>query len=159
MTYHPRTKKSRSQSALLSGGTTTLASYQKITIRNNRGSTIPRLLVREQIPVSRDERLKVNLIEPASIEHPNRSTIGGTTSKGERSQYIPKPVRLANGVTVQWKVNDDEDAEGDTKSTAGMDGAREGMLEWICEIGSGKSTELNLAWEVIAPSSLNWGPK
>jgi hypothetical protein len=159
VTYHPRTKKSRTQSGMLSWGTTTIASHQKITIKNNRGAAIPRLLVREQIPISRDDRLKVTLIDPASIEFPNRNTISAATSKGDKTLQIPKAVKLAEGITVQWKVNDDQDAEADNKNTDGVDGAREGILEWICEVGPGKSTDLNLAWEVTAPSSLNWGPK
>jgi hypothetical protein len=144
---------------MLSWGTTTTASHQKITIKNNRGAVIPRLLVREQIPVPRDERLKVTLIEPASIEFPNRNAISGGTSRGDKTLNIPKAVKLSEGIVVQWKVNDDEDADADTKSTAGVDGVREGILEWICQIDPGKSTDLNLAWEVQAPANLNWGPK
>ena len=160
VTYHPRTKKTRSQGGLLSSRTVTTASHQKITIKNNRGTAIPRLLVREQVPVSHDERLKVTLIEPASIEFPNRNTISAKmSSKGDKSVSIPNPVKISKGVSVRWKVNDDEDAEGEAESTAGTDGAREGILEWICEVGSGQSTDLNLAWDVTAPSGLNWGPQ
>ncbi|KIM32688.1 hypothetical protein M408DRAFT_185309 [Serendipita vermifera MAFF 305830] len=159
VTYHPRTKKSRLQGGLLSTRTTTTASHQKITVKNNRGTAIPRLLVREQVPVSHDERLKVTLIDPASIEFPNRNTISAGSFKPDKAAGVLKPVRLSKGVTVRWKVNDDEDAEGEADGTAGADGAREGILEWICEIGSGQSTDLNLAWEVTAPSGLNWGPQ
>jgi uncharacterized protein (TIGR02231 family) len=159
VTYHPRTKKTRSQGGLLSSRTITTASHQKITIKNNRGSTIPRLLVREQIPVSNDERLKVTLIEPASIEFPNRNTISATSSKNDKALSVLKPVKLSKTVSVRWKLNDDDDAEAEAESTAGADGAREGILEWICEIGSGQSTDLNLAWDVVAPSGLNWGPQ
>jgi len=158
VTYHPRTKKTRSQGGLLTTRTISTASHQKITIKNNRSTTIPRLLVREQIPVSRDERLKVTLIEPAAIEFPNRSTTAATSLKGDKILSVLRPVKLSNGVSVRWKVNDDED-EAEAEGTAGADGAREGMLEWICEIGSGQSTELNLAWDVTAPAALNWGPQ
>ncbi|KIM19584.1 hypothetical protein M408DRAFT_334339 [Serendipita vermifera MAFF 305830] len=159
VTYHPRTKKSRLQGGLLSTRTTTTASHQKITIKNNRSAAIPRLLVREQIPVSHDERLKVTLIDPANIEFPNRNTISAGSFKGDKVAGVLKPVKLSKGVSVRWKVNDDDEPEGDADSTAGVDGAREGMIEWICEIGSGQSTDLNLAWDVTAPSGLNWGPQ
>ncbi|KIM19585.1 hypothetical protein M408DRAFT_31098 [Serendipita vermifera MAFF 305830] len=159
VTYHSRTKKSRLQGGLLSTRTTTTASHQKITVKNNRGAVIPRLLVREQVPVSHDERLKVTLIDPASIEFPNRNTISAGSFKPDKAAGVLKPVKLSKGVSVRWKVNDDEDGEGEADSTAGADGAREGMIEWICEIGSGQSTDLNLAWEVTAPSGLNWGPQ
>ena len=157
VTYHPRTKKTRSQGGFLTLFTVTTASHQKITVKNNRSSTIPRLLVQEQIPVSHDERLKVTLIEPAAIEFPNRNTINAASLKGDRAFLAP--VKLSNGVSVRWKVNDDEDGEAEAEGTAGADGARGGILEWICEIGPGQSTELDLAWEVNAPASLNWGPQ
>jgi hypothetical protein len=115
--------------------------------------------MREQIPVSNEERLKVTLIEPASIEFPNRNTIGASSSKNDKALSVLKPVKLSKTVSVRWKVNDDDDAEAEAESTAGADGAREGILEWICEIGSGQSTDLNLAWEVVAPAGLNWGPQ
>jgi len=67
-------------------------------------------------------------------------------------------MKLSKGVSVRWKANDDEEAEAEG-AAAGANGAREGMLEWICEIGSGQSTELNLAWDVTAPAALNWGPQ
>ena len=116
--------------------------------------------MREQIPVSHDERLKVTLIEPAAIEFPNRNTIGASSSsRPDKASGVLKPVKLSKTVSVRWKVNDEDDAEAENESTAGADGAREGILEWICEIGSGLSTDLNLAWEVTAPSGLNWGPQ
>ena len=153
VTYHPVTKKTRSQGGLLSASTVTTSSLQKITIKNVRSAPIRRLLVREQIPVSSDQRLKVALVEPADLDFAGRNTINASTSStGEK----PKELKIGKGVSVRWKVSEAELA--DESSTPGADGAREGILEWVCELGAGQSTDLTLAWDVTAPSGLNWGP-
>jgi hypothetical protein len=155
VTYHPRTKKSRSQGGLLVSRTLTTAYHQKVTLKNTRGTAIKRLLVRDQIPISSDQRLKVSIIEPAGIEFPGRNTIisGGSGDKVS----IPKELQIAKGVSIRWKVGDDE--VSDAASTLGADGAREGILEWVCDIGAGQTTDLNLTWDVTAPAGLNWGPQ
>ncbi|CAG8709853.1 9308_t:CDS:2, partial [Acaulospora colombiana] len=158
LTYHPRTKKARSQGGLLTTRTTSFAYHQKITIKNTRTTTIKRLVVRDQIPVSGDQRIKVALVEPSQIEFAGRNTIGGSTggslsklsSAGEKLM-IPKETKISKSVSVRWKVADEDElaAEGldSTSGLAGADGAREGMLEWICEISNGQSVDLTLAWE------------
>jgi hypothetical protein len=76
---------------------------------------------------------------------------------------IPKEVKISKGVSVRWKVADEDELAADpsesTSALSGADGAREGMLEWICEIPNSQSVDLTLAWEVTAPSGLNWGPQ
>jgi hypothetical protein len=156
VTYHPRTKKSRSQGGLLVSRTLTTAYHQKVTLKNTRGTAINRLLVRDQIPISSDQRLKVSIIEPAGLEFSGRNTITSGAS-GDNKVSIPKELQIAKGVGVRWKVGDDE--VSDTASTLGADGAREGILEWVCDIGAVQTTDLNLAWEVTAPTGLNWGPQ
>ena len=146
------TKKSRSQGRLLSASTVTTSSLQKITIKNVRSAPIRRLLVREQIPVSSDQRLKVVLVEPADLDFAGRNTISASTSSTSEK---PKELKIGKGVTVRWKVSEAELA--DESSIPGADGAREGILEWVCELDAGQSTDLTLAWDVTAPSGLNWG--
>lgn len=157
VTYHPRSKKTRSQGGLLQSRTITTAYHQKVTIKNTRSATIKRLLVRDQIPVSSDQRIKVALVEPANLEFPDRpnASSGGTLT--EKALKVPKETPISKNVSVRWKVSEQEEA--DSSSTPGSDGAREGMLEWVCEIGAGQSTDLTLAWDVTAPSGTNWGPQ
>jgi hypothetical protein len=127
--------------------------------------------VLDQIPISGDQRINVSLIEPAQLEFGGRSTIGASSNTliksyisgvGEKLAFPPE-AKIAKGVSVRWKVVDEDDMEtGSMKETSGppgLDGAREGMLEWICEIPNGKSVDLSLVWEVSAPSLLNWGPR
>ncbi|KAG8829484.1 hypothetical protein FRC17_006502 [Serendipita sp. 399] len=172
VTYHPRTKKTRTQGGILTGRSVITSLYQKVSVKNTRSAPIKKLVIRDQVPVSGDQRIKVSLVEPASLEFGGRNTIsasGTSKIKGkDKSVNIPKEIQISKGIIVRWKVN--EDKENDDAATvvsdnaseiglAGLDGAREGMIEWVCEIPAGQSVDVMLAWEVIAPVGLNWGPQ
>jgi hypothetical protein len=126
--------------------------------------------VRDQIPVSGDQRIRVSLVEPSQIEFIGRNNIGNSTSgsisklsSASEKLMIPKEVKISKSVSVRWRVNEEDELAADGPQNAsgltGADGAREGMLEWICEILNGQSVDLTLAWEVSSPSGLNWGPQ
>ncbi|KAG8777766.1 hypothetical protein FRC15_011125 [Serendipita sp. 397] len=167
-------------SAFLQARVKNLSSYMllpgktNISVKNTRSAPIKKLIVRDQIPVSGDQRIKAVVLEPANIEFTARQTIASSANAGsssltvvnEKGFSIPKEVQVAKGIRARWKVGDDElnqlDA-GDDSSSAnnnlGLDGAREGMIEWVCEIPAGQNVDVTLAWEVTAPTSLNWGPQ
>ncbi|KAG8771593.1 hypothetical protein FRC15_003330 [Serendipita sp. 397] len=172
VTYHPRTKKTRTQGGLLSSRSVITNYHQKVTVKNTRSAPIKKLLVRDQLPVSGDQRIKVALLEPASLEFGGRNTISGSgtgkTKVKEKNLNVPKEVQVSKGVVVRWKVNEDEEAaaaaaatpdDASENGTQGLDGVREGMIEWVCEIGAGQNVDVMLAWEVTAPVGLNWGPQ
>jgi hypothetical protein len=121
--YHPVTKKTRSQGGLLFASTVTMSPLQNITIKNVRSDPIRRLLVQEQIPVSSGQRLKVALVEPADLDFAGRDTINASTSSNSEK---PKELRIGKGVSVRWKVSEAELA--DESSTPGANGTREGIL-------------------------------
>ena len=109
-------------------------------MKNTRLSAIPRLLVKEQVPVSRDAKIKVNIVEPKSL-----SKKGGETV-------------LKEGVSVRWasRVTDEETPTvSSTTDELDMDSAQ-GMLEWICNIKPSTSVDLTLSWEISAPSGTIW---
>ncbi|KAG8812303.1 hypothetical protein FRC19_003210 [Serendipita sp. 401] len=170
VTYHPRTKKTRTQGGLLSSRNVITNYHQKVTVKNTRSAPIKKLVVRDQLPVSGDQRIKVALLEPASLEFGGRNTISGSgtgkTKVKEKNLNVPKEVQVSKGVVVRWKVNEDEEAaaaatpdDASENGTQGLDGVREGMIEWVCEIGAGQNVDVMLAWEVTAPVGLNWGPQ
>ncbi|KAG8818615.1 hypothetical protein FRC19_010458 [Serendipita sp. 401] len=181
VTYHPRTKKTRTQGGLLSARSVITNYHQKVTVKNTRSASIKKLVVHDQLPVSGDQRIKVALLEPANLEFGGRNTISasgtGTTKVKEKNLNVPKEVQVSKGVVVRWKLNEDEanaEAAAATAAAAatipddasengipgpGLDGAREGMIEWVCEIGAGQNVDVMLAWEVTAPVGLNWGPQ
>ena len=141
ITYHPLSVKTRSTGGtLLSVKTNYTTSEQQITVKNTRLSAIPRLLVKEQVPVSRDAKIKVNIVEPKSL-----SKKGGETV-------------LKEGVSVRWasRVADEETPTvSSTTDELDMDSAQ-GMLEWICDIKPSTSVDLTLSWEISAPNGTIW---
>jgi hypothetical protein len=127
---------------------------------------VKRLIVRDQIPVSSDQQLKVSLIEPTGLgtsdsKKANRGSVTEKTLKVPNlgSNSKSKEVTISKGILARWKAGEEEDETSDDASTSAhtSDGAREGVLEWVCEIGSGQSTDLHLVWEVNAPAGINWG--
>lgn len=112
-----------------------------------------KLLVRDQIPISGEQRIKIALLEPAGLEAIGKSgTVSGSTSSNSK-----KTVAVSKGIVARWMVNDDD--INDDASIAENDGSQEGLLEWVGELESGQSADLNLAWEVTVPAGLSWGPQ
>jgi hypothetical protein len=110
---------------------------------------------------------KVSLTEPAGLESSdskkaNRGSVTEKTLKVPNlgSNSKSKEIAISKGISARWKVGEDEDETSDAASTSAhshtSDGIREGVLEWVCEIGSGQSTDLHLVWEVTAPAGINW---
>ncbi|KAG8806336.1 hypothetical protein FRC17_005068, partial [Serendipita sp. 399] len=159
VTYHPRTKKTRVDGGLLTTRTHVTSYFQKITVKNARNALIPKLLIRDQIPVASDQRIKVALLEPASLEFGGRTGTGPLTT-------VPKAVQISKGLIVRWKPDNDDSKEGTVTTAAtngsgaaGLDGARRGMIEWVCAVGSGQRVDVSLSWEVTTPMGLEWGPQ
>lgn len=136
-TYHPQTRKIRSTGGNIIGTKTKVTYYeQKITIKNTRLSQLPRLIVKDQIFVSRDARFKVRLLEPKSLSGPQK---GGNVNRG---------------VAVRWSS---WKAESDGESVIDVDmESAQGMLEWNLSIEPGATVDLCLAWEVSAPAGVVW---
>lgn len=136
-TYHPQTKKIRSTGGNIIGTKTKVTYYeQKIAIKNTRLSQLPRLIVKDQIFVSRDARLKVRLLEPKILSGPQ---VGGMVNRSVTARWS------------SWK------AEDDSESTADVDmESAQGMLEWNCNFDPGATIDLSLAWEVSAPADVDW---
>lgn len=153
MTYHPRSKMVKSQGGLLTTRTETTTHSQRITIKNTRSASLHRLIIRDQIPVSSDERIKIILLEPKEL--PGVGVDGTKTRRGGSSFNLSKEVPVAKGIRARWFTRDDEEVE--TETTSGAD-APQGIIEWISEFDPGRSADISMVWEVTAPVSLNWGP-
>ena len=150
--YHPQSKKTKtSGGGVLSSKTTSTTFEQIISIKNTRLTTIHRLVVKEQIPVSHDARIKVSLVEPRALATAQKTSV---SSSG---------VQVLKGVQVKW-VPRGEDTNISAKSIGSLTTSNEeidaesaqGMLEWICEIEPGVGIDLLLGWEVSAPASVGW---
>ena len=137
---------------MLSTKTTCTAFEQGISIKNTRLTTIHRLLLKEQVPVSHDARIKVTLIEPrvlATASKMSAASAGVQISKGVRARWLPRNEdsnnMSAKAASAIAAANEELDAE-----------SAHGLMEWICEIEPSSSVDLVLAWEVSAPSGLEW---
>lgn len=139
MTYHPQTKSTKMIGSIFSS-TKTNKSYlaQKITIQNTRQNAISPLRVHEQIPVSGNEKVTVNILEP-------RALAGGADIKDASVHWIKA------GVDAQTETENDESSTG----VAAVQNAQ-GMFEWVIALKAGEFTNLALAWEVIAPVGTDW---
>ncbi|KZS95496.1 hypothetical protein SISNIDRAFT_350559 [Sistotremastrum niveocremeum HHB9708] len=113
-----------------SGPASLMTSFRRaITIVNRRGNAIPKFTIKESVPTSRDPEIKVNLTEPAGLD------------RGMASQQGFVHVGGSEHLKARWAV------DGGSSKTA---------VEWSCHLNAGQTRVLNIAWDVVAPASLNW---
>ncbi|KAH8115703.1 hypothetical protein DFH11DRAFT_1543173 [Phellopilus nigrolimitatus] len=142
ITYHPQSKKTKTTGGtVLTTKMKTVTFEQAITVKNNRLTRLPRLLIKDRVHVSRDAKLKVNVLEPKGL------SAGG---KG-------KAVTLQNGVAARWVQRGGDDV-GEAKVSQDESSAEsaQGLLEWVCDIEPGATVDVSLVWEVSAPSDTEW---
>ncbi|KAF8813462.1 hypothetical protein BYT27DRAFT_7158363 [Phlegmacium glaucopus] len=124
VTYHPRSKMI-SQSGFYNKSTTHAIS-QTITIHNTKSVGIEKLKITDNIPVSQDANITVNLISPSL-----------TTPLPSSATRAAPPMTVANGVVAQWSDS------GSDVNVLGKDG----RLDWICSIPAHGKINLLLQWE------------
>ncbi|CUA69214.1 Protein F37C4,5 [Caenorhabditis elegans] [Rhizoctonia solani] len=116
------------------------AQSQRITIRNTRLASVS-VRVLDHVPVTTDARIKVNVLSPNGLDTavaPTSSSSEGA-DEGKRKEQPWKDVH--KGVKARW---------------AGLEAGGEGTVEWSCDIAPSEETELELSWEVYAPSEQRW---
>ncbi|KAF8320903.1 hypothetical protein DL93DRAFT_2073682 [Clavulina sp. PMI_390] len=147
----------------------------RVTVTNTRKTPLGKLILRDQIPVSEDERVKVRLISPsgealgplvAPLATPaTASTSSGFFSSGSTSSATkdsmsektseetvvqPSWATVAQGVMARWAQKSERDG-----GTGGSRG--DGVLEWHCtDVKGAGEVEVELNWEVAAPKGLVW---
>lgn len=146
--YHPQSKKVKSSGASFlspfAARTTTTSYEQVVTIRNTRLSQVHRLLLKEQIPVSRDARIKVNVLEPCTL------TTGLWTGRNAA-------LHVMDGVEVHWASKREDGNDDSRLSMEELTAeAAQGIIEWVAKIEPGASLDVNLAWEVVSPAEIEW---
>jgi hypothetical protein len=97
-------------------------------------------LVRDQVPVSHDARIKVKIAEPDMPEIPSGSgsglkEVGVTGSKNAVARWAP--------------VNEDDQGPFAEPN-------REGFVEWIVKMEPNSSIDLLLNWEISASKEVKW---
>lgn len=161
ITYHPQQRITRETkpvsgstgwTSVLSGNsgnktkTDATAYATRITVKNTRSWSIPRLVLQDQVPVSEDERIKVIVINPSG------EAVGPIVPPISMFPDVKKdvdPTLVANvrpGITARWSQKSDEG-----KGSGGTKG--DGVLEWICEDVKDE-LDVELMWNVSAPEGL-----
>ena len=107
------------------------------------------MIVKDQVYVSDDDKLKVKILEPASLSE----SIKGTMNRLSR----------LGGTVARWTSLGDDDDDDDVKSVSESTFVEEidsrranGLFEWIVEMNKGGSIELRTCWTVSAPHDFEW---
>ncbi|CAE6533815.1 unnamed protein product [Rhizoctonia solani] len=113
---------------------------QRITIRNSRKASVS-VGILDHVPVSTDERLKINVIAPTGLD-----VAAAPTSSSSEGSYEDKEKErpwkiLRGGLRARW---------------APLEAGGEGTVEWSCNIAPSDEVEMELAWEVSAPDGQIW---
>lgn len=126
ITYHPQQKRTKTSSGSLLGPKSDISSCtQRITVKNTRSSSVAPLYVKDQVPVSEDDGVKVIVQEPAAL---------GTVN--ER-----KEVQVASGIKARWAYKENEDNVED-----------EGVVVFVCDVAPAESLDLTLSWDILTPA-------
>jgi uncharacterized protein (TIGR02231 family) len=112
----------------------------RTTVANRHPFALRELVVRDGVPVSEDEgRVCVVLRRPAGL------------------------AELEQGAELQVGADDDEREDNGKKQRVrwgkvvdGKGGKKEGVLEWVVEVGAGEELTIETEWDVKAPVSLRW---
>ena len=101
--------------------------------------------MRDHVPVSRDARIRVHVLEPKTLATEGGGGSGVGTARG------------AEELRARWSVGDVvTDAEA---AEAGEGGDRErsqGIVEWEGKLAAGATADLTLAWEVVTSEGVEW---
>jgi len=158
ITYHPQRRLARTDKAggmpwYSSSKSTDVKAYtSRITVKNLRKTPLSRLVLKDQIPVSEDERIKVKMINPSAdaigpVAPLDPTSVGDKSKPGAstRGEGITDPVwaNVKPGVRARWAQKSERDG-----GTGGSRG--DGVVEWWCEDVKGE-LDIELAWEVESP--------
>ncbi|KAI9458943.1 hypothetical protein BJY52DRAFT_1268152 [Lactarius psammicola] len=118
----------------------------RTTITNSHPFALRALVLRDAVPVSEDgERVSVVLRRPAALadlEQGEELEVGAEDAEGEGEEGEVRPEPPAGSRrTVRW-----------CKSG----GRKEGLFEWVVDIGAGEEVTIETEWDVKAPVSLKW---
>ncbi|KAG8881263.1 hypothetical protein FRB98_004449 [Tulasnella sp. 332] len=140
VTYHPLSKKTKTYTGglgsflALQTKADVTSNVQRFTIKNNRGTRVSPLIIRDHVPVSVDSVVKVIVNEPKELSEVK-----------ER-----KEIDITAGVKARWSHK----GQGEEGTGGGVE--EEGVVEWVCDLDAGKSIDLALAYDLILPSGQTW---
>jgi hypothetical protein len=164
ITYHPQKKGASTTSGSvlpLGARKMDVTSYaQRISIKNTRPTTISRLIIKDQVPTSEDERIKVTVVEPSEKQMGPMGSSPASSSADQQasSRAVSRALTFSaldrgngnsnsNGIVVARWAQKNEDGTGGPKG--------DGIIEWVCT-DVGDELDINLSYEVSVPQGLRW---
>ena len=100
------------------------------TVMNRHPFPLRTLVLRDSVPVTEDDK-RVNVI----LRHPD----------GLADLEQGRELKVSEQRTVRW-----------CKIVDGKGGKKEGLFEWVFEVGAGAEVTIETKWDVKAPVSLRW---
>ncbi|KIO24799.1 hypothetical protein M407DRAFT_25852 [Tulasnella calospora MUT 4182] len=147
ITYHPLQKKTKTSAGNLLSSKTDITSFtQRITVKNTRSTAASPVFIKDQIPVSEDNDFKVILTEPREM---------GPAKERREVSVLPGAVK------ARWAFHGDNAEEQSVGSKVlgsfGKGGVEEeGAIEFVCDLGVGKTIDVTVAYEVSGPAGQQW---
>jgi hypothetical protein len=136
--YHPRQTISSKRGMVLNKSTV-IGYSQLITVRNLKSSTLQKLTVMDQIPISEDRSIVVNLISPPKEAVINVADKEALTSFGSSS----------NSSKASFRMSISE--KGEKERDRIMWNSDTGRVTWdYIDVKAGKTVEIRLEWEVVS---------
>lgn len=137
VTYHSQQKSIKSSSgSILTSRSEVTSISQRISVTNNHSTAVAPLYIRDQVPASENIDIKVVVIEPRDLGAPKEQ----------------REVRVASGVKARWATRSIEDDDSGVVSPV----EEGGVVEWICEVGVGKTVDVSLQWDVVGQERHRW---
>jgi len=137
VTYHNQQKTTKSNGgSMLTSRSEVTSIAQRISVTNNRPTGVSPLYIRDQFPASENSEIKVIVIEPRDLGAPKEQ----------------REVRVASGVKARWATRSIEDDDSNVVSPV----EEGGVVEWVCDIGGGKTVDVSLQWDVVGPERHRW---
>lgn len=128
----------------------TTAYASRATITNSHPFALRALVLRDAVPVSEDEeRVNVVLRRPAALadlEQGDELEISAEDGEEEGEEGELRPERNGTRSTVRWSK----------LLVDGKGGRKEGLFEWVVDVGAGEEVTIETEWDVKAPVSLRW---
>ena len=121
---------------------------QRITVVNTKSTTsLSSIKIQDQLPVSEDERIVVNLTNPP-LHLPSVNKKG--VVQPVQGVVIQSNAKV-NRLTAEWDEMEEEEPGGGEGIDLALVG-KSGKLHWVCEEMAAQSqVHLILSWEVVCP--------
>jgi hypothetical protein len=136
--YHPR-QTITSKRGMVLNKSTVIGYSQLITVRNLKSSTLQKLTIMDQIPISEDRSIIVNMISPPKESVVNVADKDTLTSLGSGSNTSKSSLRMS----ISEKVEKERDRIIWNSDT--------GRVTWdYVDVKAGRTVEVKLEWEVVS---------